>query len=63
MACRCLECGKPAECGEKLCWTCWLAKQDDERVEANIMAGGRFYGVKRLLNNENLIKQKGYREE
>ena len=59
MSCRCQECGKPAECGEKLCSNCYLNKLNDDVVEANMMAGGRFYHSKRQLNNENLIKQKG----
>ena len=43
--CRCIECDKPCDCGEKYCEQCEIQQEDAKR---NLEAGGRFYGEKLL---------------
>ncbi len=49
MSCTCEKCGKVCECGEKLCWYCFIEDCPDIPTK-NLTSGGHFYG-------EHLIKE------
>ena len=46
--CRCINCGKPTDCGEKLCPRCFIDCTRDDETSKNLKQGGRFYGEKLL---------------
>jgi len=43
--CRCINCGKPCDCGEEYCEQHLI---DESDAEKNLYVGGRFYGGKLL---------------
>ena len=43
MSCKCAKCGRPCQCGEKYCDSCFLEECCKTDAEKNLYLGGHFY--------------------